>query len=52
MDELGVSYISMHYHEWQTTNMHAYKDSFKEIGSIARIGFIILISKQSSAIHK
>ncbi|PGM50895.1 hypothetical protein CN946_20700 [Bacillus sp. AFS053548] len=41
---LGVLYISMHYHEWQTTNMHDYKDSFKEIGSIARIGFFIALS--------
>ncbi|WP_286138399.1 hypothetical protein [Bacillus sp. AFS055030] len=41
---LGILYISMHYQHWQTTNMHTYKDLFKEIGSIARIGFFIVLS--------
>ncbi|WP_235832863.1 hypothetical protein [Gottfriedia acidiceleris] len=41
---LGILYITMHYLQWQTTNMHAYKDLFKEVGSIARIGFFIVLS--------
>ncbi|WP_051317191.1 hypothetical protein [Ectobacillus panaciterrae] len=41
---IGFSFISYFYEQWLTENIRAYKGNFREIGSIARIGFFVTLS--------
>ena len=41
---IGFLCISYFYEQWLTENIRAYKETFKEMGSIARIGFFVTLS--------
>ena len=41
---IGFLCISYFYEQWLTENIRAYKGTFKEMGSIARIGFFVTLS--------